>query len=136
MRVIHFKEGREYTRPCAWGGLYPGFLTIRVTSGVLYYYTKGCKGNMVKKDSTAYNYLDFVELPLKKKEIKMNFITTTVMVTTSNNATAGFDSEDSALEWIADILETSPRCKFKMFKIYQSVNPLKVDLNSLITPIK
>jgi len=70
------------------------------------------------------------------KEDKMKYSNTVITVESTNGETMGFDTEELALEHVATRLEASPRSKFNMFNIYQTVNPVKVDLSKLITKVK
>ena len=66
----------------------------------------------------------------------MKYSNTVITVESTNGETMGFDTEELALEHVATRLEASPRSKFNMFNIYQTVNPVKVDLSKLITKVK
>ena len=59
-----------------------------------------------------------------------------IIVMTSNNITKTFIDEESALDWIKDVLEDSPKCNFVMFKPYQKVEPKQRLLTDLITKIE
>ncbi|NCB97347.1 MAG: hypothetical protein EOM36_03175 [Bacteroidia bacterium] len=64
------------------------------------------------------------------------YYSASIIVATNSNSSALFDTEASALEWIAGKLEEAPRTKFKMFKPYQTVEPQIPDLSSLIKKIE
>ena len=55
-----------------------------------------------------------------------------VVVVGSDGACVGFDSEEEALEFIAYRLEDNIKLEHTMFKPYQKVVPIKVDLSDLI----
>ena len=55
---------------------------------------------------------------------------------TSNNVTKTFIDEDTALDWIKDTLENSPKCSFVMFKPYQKIEPKRRLLTDLIIKIE
>ena len=59
-----------------------------------------------------------------------------VIVVTSDNITKTFIDEESALDWIKDTLENSPKCSFVMFKPYQKIEPKRRLLTDLIIKIE
>lgn len=100
----------------------------------------------VTSSSTAWSYDDFVFCDINGNILKIQphqqdtlmatLYTAKIIVATNSNVSASFDTEASALEWIADKLEEAPRTKFKMFKPYQSVEPKVPDLSSFIKKIE
>ena len=101
---------------------------------------------LVLPTSTAWHYNDFVfcdtdgnilkTQPHQKDTIMATHYSASIIVATNSNSSASFDTEASALEWIAGKLEEAPRTKFKMFKPYQTVEPQIPDLSSLIKKIE
>ena len=102
------------------------------------------KNNQPKASERARCYRQITEqLPkgnhseeCNKKVDIMKYSNTVITVENTNGETMGFDTEELALEHVATRLEASPRSKFNMFNIYQTVNPVKVDLSKLITKVK
>lgn len=112
-----------------------------------YTYIANCQNRtFVSKSSSAWNYDDFVfcdndgnilkTQPHQKDTNMATYYSASIIVATNSNSSALFDTEASALEWIAGKLEEAPRTKFKMFKPYQTVEPQIPDLSSLIKKIE
>ena len=109
-------------------------------------YISNCqKHALVSTSSSAWGYDDFVfcdidgnilkTQPHQKDTTMATHYSARIIVATNSNLSASFDTEASALEWIAGKLEEAPRTKFKMFKPYQSIEPQIPDLSSLIKKI-
>lgn len=136
MTTEDFKAGLFYTRPCKWNKL-----AITYADGQLEYYYKGEFSGLVRPKSTAYKYSDFVESNrfgkiLTNKELSMEYETVTHLVINSKtNSIKSFNSEDLALEWIEEQLDTNPKAKFKIFEPIYSLEPKKTNILDLLTKI-
>ena len=116
------------------------------TTPIRYKYVDTYAGfGIVRINSTAWDYDDYVfcdkdgnilENQPQKEQLMATCYSAKIIVTTNNNTSASFDTEESALEWIAAKLEEAPRTKFKMFKPYQTIEPKIPDLSSLIKKIE
>ena len=144
MHTYDFEYGKFYTRE-AWkhsSSTRNLALTIPNEDSYATYYDDGYKGNKLSSNSHVRNYNDFIECTKNAKiikttkEPKMEYKKTKIVVTTSEEKIYRFETEEDALEKIADILEDKPRTKFTMFKPYQKVEPKRITLADLITAIK
>ena len=141
MKITDLLPGEYCTRP-HWGNYHShSDLAIgRTMDGDLCYYYKGKFSSVVTKHSSAYDYSNFTLCNKKAqplpKEPTMKYTEIKIIVASSNqNTTKAFESEESALDWIADQLDNAPRTKFTMFKPYQKVEPKRTILTELITKI-
>ena len=139
MTTRDFKPGKFYSRPVKWGG---GKLAITYAMGQLEYYSKGKFSSLVKSNSSAYNYSDFVESDrfgniLKHTEgISMEYTQISHLVINSkSNIIKAFDSEESALNWIEEQLDSNPRAKFKIFEPTYSLEPKRTNIMDLLTKV-
>lgn len=66
---------------------------------------------------------------------KEQYKNTKVITLSDNGSLTAHETEDEALEWIADKLEANPRIKHIMFKPYQKVEPKRPNLKDLITKV-
>ena len=113
MTTRDFKPGKFYSRPVKWGR---GKLAIMYDMGQLKYYTKGQFSSLVRSNSSAYDYSDFVESdrfgnilkPTKGYEMDYEQVSHLV-INSKNNAIKAFDSEESALNWIEEELDSNPK---------------------------
>ena len=113
---------------------------------MIYTYISNCQNRtFVATTSSAWDYDDYVfcdedgnilENQPQKEQLMATCYSAKIIVTTNNNTSASFDTEESAFEWIAAKLEEAPRTKFKMFKPYQTIEPKIPDLSSLIKKIE
>ena len=114
---------------------------------MIYTYISNCQNRtFVATTSSAWDYDDYVfcdingnvlkTQPHQKDTTMATYYSAKIIVTTNNNASVPFDTEESAFEWIAAKLEEAPRTKFKMFKPYQTIEPKIPDLSSLIKKIE
>lgn len=113
---------------------------------MIYIYISNCQNStLVATTSSAWDYDDYVfcdedgnilENQPQKEQLMATCYSAKIIVTTNNNTSASFDTEESAFEWIAAKLEEAPRTKFKMFKPYQTIEPKIPDLSSLIKKIE
>ena len=113
---------------------------------MIYTYISNCQNRtFVATTSSAWDYDDYVfcdidgnvlkTQPHQKDTTMATCYSAKIIVTTNNNVSASFETEELALEWIAAKLEEAPRTKFKMFKPYQTIEPKIPDLSSLIKKI-
>lgn len=119
--------------------LHRGLFITRTSSNNFRY--QGAGNTLVSKSSVIRDYTDFIYCdkfgrPLKnKKENKVKYDETKIVVTSSNGKMMSFENEGDALDAIADELEGSPRTKFTMFKPYQAIEPKRAVLTDLIRKI-
>ena len=64
-----------------------------------------------------------------------NILDIKVVVMSSNGVSAAFESEEEALNYIADIIEDDNKAQHIMLKPYQKVVPKRVDLSDLIVKL-
>ena len=107
-------------------------LSITMIHGELWYMECGVKSSKVKSSSTAHSYSDFY---LCNKGNVMAMEEVKVIVGSGNGVIRVFNTEELALEYIADTLKDSPRTTFYMFKPYQMIKPKPVDLSELIVKL-
>ena len=139
MTTRDFKPGKFYSRPVKWGR---GKLAITYDMGQLKYYIEGQFSSLVRSHSSAYDYSDFVESDrfgniLKPTEgISMDYGQVSHLVINSkSNAIKSFDSEESALNWIEEELDSNPKAKFKIFEPTYSLEPKRTNIMDLLTKI-
>lgn len=151
MKLKDVPVGSYVTRPW-YKRNYKNKLRIHVyqltkTVSIQYRYIDStCSGyRIVPINSTAWDYDDYVfcdkdgnilENQPQKEQHMATCYSAKIIVATNTNVSASFDTEDSALEWVAAKLEEAPRTKFKMFKPYQTIEPKIPDLSSLIKKIE
>ena len=139
MTTRDFKAGKFYSRPVKWGR---GTLAITYDMGQLKYYTKGQFSSIVRAHSSAYDYSDFVESdrfgnilkPSKGYEMDYGQVSHLV-INSKSNAIRAFDSEESALNWIEEELDSNPKAKFKIFEPTYSLEPKRTNITDLLTKI-
>ncbi len=139
MTTRDFKAGKFYFRPVKWGR---GTLAITYDMGQLKYYTKGQFSSIVRANSSAYDYSDFVESdrfgnilkPSKGYEMDYGQVSHLV-INSKSNAIRAFDSEESALNWIEEELDSNPKAKFKIFEPTYSLEPKRTNIMDLLTKI-
>jgi hypothetical protein len=138
MTTRDFKPGLFYTRPHRWNS---SRLAIFCNNGQLEYYTNGEFSGLVMPNSSAYDHSDFVESDrfgkiLTNKELSMEYNAVTHLVINSKtNSIKAFESEEAALEWIEEQLDTHPKAKFKIFEPTYSLEPKKTNILDLLTKI-
>ena len=149
MRLIDVPSGSYVTRPWYKRNERNKLrIFVYISCGKMRYtYISNCQNHTsVSTNSSAWDYDDFVfcdidgnilkTQPHQKDTIMATHYSANIIVATNSNSSASFDTEASALEWIAGKLEEAPRTKFKMFKPYQTVEPQIPDLSSLIKKIE
>ena len=139
MTTKDFKPGKFYSRPVKWD---EGKLAITYAMGQLEYYYKGKFSSLVRAHSSAYSYSDFVESDrfgniLKHTEgISMEYEQISHLVINSkSNTIKAFDSEESALNWIEEELDSNPKAKFKIFEPTYSLEPKRTNIMDLLTKV-
>ena len=139
MTTRDFKPSKFYSRPVKWGR---GKLAIAYDMGQLKYYTEGQFSSLVRSNSSAYDYSDFVESdrfgnilkPTKGYEMDYGQVSHLV-INSKSNAIKAFDSEESALNWIEEELDSNPKAKFKIFEPTYSLEPKRTNIMDLLTKI-
>ena len=140
MTTRDFKPGKFYSRPVKWGRR--GKLAIMYDMGQLKYYTEGQFSSLVRSNSSAYDYSDFVESdrfgnilkPTKGYEMDYGQVSHLV-INSKSNAIKAFDSEESALNWIEEELDSNLKAKFKIFEPTYSLEPKRTNIMDLLTKI-
>ena len=140
MTTRDFKPGKFYSRPVKWGRR--SKLAIMYDMGQLKYYTEGQFSSLVRSNSSAYDYSDFVESdrfgnilkPTKGYEMDYGQVSHLV-INSKSNAIKAFDSEESALNWIEEELDSNPKAKFKIFEPTYSLEPKRTNIMDLLTKI-
>ena len=135
MTTRDFKPGKFYSRG-------RGKLAITYDMGQLKYYTEGQFSSLVRSNSSAYDYSDFVEsdrfgnILKHTKGYEMDYEQVSHLVINSkSNAIKSFDSEESALNWIEEELDSNPKAKFKIFEPTYSLEPKRTNIMDLLTKI-
>ena len=139
MTTKDFKQGKFYSRPVKWGR---GKLALTYDMGQLKYYIEGQFSSLVRSHSSAYDYSDFVESdrfgnilkPTKGYEMDYEQVSHLV-INSKSNAIKSFDSEESALNWIEEELDSNPKAKFKIFEPTYSLEPKRTNIMDLLTKI-
>jgi hypothetical protein len=132
MRIYNLKEGDVVCRP-AWE---VRKLYITIINGEPYYIDRDKKPKKARPDSTCHNHIDYYLVENKTtKEEKMckPYGATNIVMLDNTGKMFAFESIEECHEGIQDILLQDPKRKFKIFKLYQSVEPKRVDLKDLIT---
>ena len=139
MTTKDFKQGKFYSRPVKWGR---GKLALTYDMGQLKYYIEGQFSSLVRSHSSVYDYSDFVESdrfgnilkPTKGYEMDYEQVSHLV-INSKSNAIKSFDSEESALNWIEEELDSNPKAKFKIFEPTYSLEPKRTNIMDLLTKV-
>lgn len=129
MRTVWIEQDRQLLVECREDGTY-------------WYINPNQKPTELRDNSSGFTRNDFVIIEMKqtkkkgiKKMNKKEYEATKVIVMSSTGVMTTHETEDEALEHIADVLEQDPRIKHTMFKAYQKVEPQRMSLKDLIKPI-
>jgi len=152
MKITDLQEGMFCTRD-NWGQRGSRGLCIGIYGGSLAYFNNGEFSSRVRRFSSAFSYDDFrlcnvrgedvlqagfnkQTAQIMPKENTMKYEDVKVVVITNKDKNpVPFANEEEALDWIADVLEDTPRTNFTMLKPYQEIKPKRMSLKDLITKI-
>ena len=148
MRLINCGYG-IYARP-QWLKRSKPLVAVRNKQGTYYVCPDDDTCCLIRGESTAYKYDDFEQVSYSKlieqvygtvaKHLDgvymvQNILDIKVVVMSSNSVSAAFESEEEALNYIADIIEDDNKTQHIMLKPYKKAVPFKVNLSDLIVKL-
>ena len=148
MRLINCGYG-IYARP-QWLARSKPLVAVHNKQGTYYVCPDDDTCCLIREASTAYKYDDFEQVRYSKLIEQVygtiakhldgvymvkNILDIKVVVMSSNGVSAAFESEEEALNYIADIIEEDNKAQHIMLKPYQKVVPKRVDISKLIVKL-